>query len=179
MATSIGQGVLPEVLAPLANSSTSWSFAAFVLALWLGDRQLVRGAVCASVAMLAMLVGYDLMTIARGFSISVSMGLFWAAAAVVVGPALGVGAAWVQGRERLRVAAGVAPIAGIAIGEGAYGLTIISETTPAAYWTAQIVLAVGAIAWVGVRTRSAASAVVSIVLTAVVAAAFYVGYSSL
>ncbi len=179
VATSFGQGLLPDVLAPLANSSTSWSLAAFALAAWLGRGRLVRSVVVAVIAFLAMLLGYDVTTIARGFAISLSMGLFWAAAAVFAGPALGIGAAWIQGREPLRIGAGVAPIAGIAAGEALYGLTVIAATTPTLYWSAQLALAVGGVAWVGARTRSPAAVGAAIVLTAIAAGLFYVLYSSL
>ncbi len=178
IATSFGQGLLPDVLAPLANSSTSWSLAAFALAAWLGDRHVLRSAVVAGLAFLAMLVGYDVATIARGYAISISMGLFWTAAALVAGPALGIGAAWLRGTEPRKQGAGIAPIAGIAAAEAIYGLTVIADTTPAPYWIAQLVLAALAVVWVGLRTRSAVAVAVSVLLTAIAAAAFYVGYTS-
>ena len=42
----------------------------------------------------------------------------------VVGPVLGVGAVWVRGDEPRRIALGVAPLAGILIGEAINGLTL-------------------------------------------------------
>lgn len=107
------------------------------------------------------------------------MGIFWAAAAAVAGPPLGIGAAWVRGGDTVRAGAGVAAIAGIAIGEGVYGLTVIAGSTPGVYWTAQIALAVAAVAWIAARNRSAAALGASALLTALVAGLFLVLYSSI
>ena len=80
------------------------------------------------IALLAMLAGYDLATLVRGGAVSTSTVVFWGAAAVVVGPVLGVGAAWARDRDPRRVAIGVAPLAGILIGEAVHGLTAIADT---------------------------------------------------
>ena len=56
------------------------------------------------------------------------MFLRWGVAAVIAGPALGVGAAWLRGPNALRAAAAVTPIAGILQGEGRYGLTVLAVT---------------------------------------------------
>ena len=54
-----------------------------------------------------------------------------------------MGAAWVRGGDAIRSAAGAALIAGILIGEGIYGLTVIADTTPAAYWIGEIIVGAG------------------------------------
>jgi hypothetical protein len=188
--TSVGQGILPFDLAPLANSATPWCLAAFALVLigaarHTGEDRAFAGVPIASpvagfLALLAMLAGYDLLTVVRGFAISGSMAVFWGAAALVAGPALGVGAAWYRGTHPHRRAAAVALIAGITIGEAAYGLTVISGSTSGTYWTAQAALgAVAVVATITGLRRAPAAAAVCVALTAVVAVAFLVAYSSL
>ncbi len=70
--TSLGQGALPSEVASLANSAGAWCVAAFVLAL--PNRQTRLGLVLGPIALLAMLAGYDLATIARGNAVSTSNG---------------------------------------------------------------------------------------------------------
>jgi hypothetical protein len=73
------------------------------------------------VALAAMLLGYQVATELRGYATGTSIWLFWGVAAIVAGPALGVAAAWVRGRDPRRIAFGAAVIAGVLIGEGVYG----------------------------------------------------------
>lgn len=143
--TSIGQGVLPDVLAPMANSAGSWCLAAFALAaLAVGptNRPAWLGAVLGALALFAMVIGYALASEVSGHAAGTRLVLFWGAAAVVVGPAVGIAAAWFRGgSSRAAVAAGV--IAGILVGEAIYGLTFIAATTPVVYWAGQLVIGVG------------------------------------
>lgn len=173
--TSFGQTFLPPELHALANSAGSWSAAAFLLAL--PNREVRLGALLGAVALGAMLAGYELATIARGFGVSRSVLVFWALAAVVVGPVLGVGAAWVRGDDSRRIALGVAPLGGILIGEAIYGLTLVADTTFGPYWVVQAIVGLGCVGWVGVRTRSLPTTLACATVTAVVATAFVVAYS--
>ena len=124
-----------------------------------------------------MLAGYDLATLARGFAVSTSTIVFWGLAAVVVGPVLGVGAAWARGTDPRRVALGVAPLAGILIGEAAYGLTVVAGSTDPRYWIGQAIVGAVAIAWVGVRTRSLVSILLCALAAAAIAVMFGAAYS--
>ncbi len=174
--TSLAQGgALPAAIASLANSAGAWTAAAFLLAL--PNRRPRLGLVLGPIALAAMLVGYDLATLARGFPVSSSTIVFWGLAAVVVGPVLGVGAAWARGAEPRRVALGVAPLAGILIGEAVYGLTFVADTTDARYWIGQAVVGVVAIAWVGARTRSLKATLLCAACAGAMAAAFVAAYS--
>ena len=178
MLTSFGQAVLPFEMASLANSAGAWSLAAFLLCLC--NAVPSRGLLLGFLALAGMLAGYFVATELRGFPTGRSLVLFWGVAAIVVGPVLGVGAAWVRGTERRRVAAGAAAIAGILVGEGAYGLTIVAGTTSPVYWALQVVLGLGIVIGLSAtRLREPASIALCIVLTAVVAAALYLAYSSL
>lgn len=174
--TFFGQRVLPFGLSPLANSSGAWCLAAFLMAT--ANRRPRLGLLLGFVALATMLAGYDVVSEARGFGAGRSLWLFWGVAALFVGPALGVGAAWVRGANPVRAAAGIGVLSGILVGEGVYGLTIVAETTPAGYWMVQMVVGVGiAVAASLRRPRRAERLAVASVLTVVVAAAFYVGYS--
>lgn len=173
--TSVGQGVLPELLSPLANSAGAWSLAAFGLALT--EREPRRAALLGALALAAMLAGYSIANAAAGYGLGTRAIVFWGAAAIVVGPVLGIGAAWLRGSSPVLAGLGISPIAGILIGEGIYGLTVIAETTPAAYWTAQIVVGSLLLIAVAGRLREVRAIVVMCAATAVVAVAFYVVYS--
>jgi hypothetical protein len=177
--TSIGQGALPDEVRSLANGSAPWSAAAFVLAVVAGRRETFRSSVLAAAALLAMLAGYSLMATLRGFPVGPSMTLFWVAAAVVAGPVLGVGAAWSQGTDRPKAAAGVAILASILVGEAVYGLSVIAGSTSPAYWTAQLVVGLGLVAVLGYHLRSWAGLVLCAALSAAGAAAFAFLYSNL
>ena len=174
--TSLGQGSLPFELSPLANSSGSWSLAAFALALT--ERVPKRAALLGAAALAAMLAGYSLATVSLGHAASTSLLLFWGAASVVVGPIIGVGAAWFRGPMVVRIGLGGAVIAGILIGEGVYGVTLIAATTPVGYWLAQIGVGLAFLLAVSLRRlRSLMPIAVCLATTAVVAAGFYVTYS--
>ena len=91
--TSIGQGTLPEYLGPMGNSAGSWSLTAFGLAAT--NRNSRLGALLGASALFAMVLGYALVSEQRGYPSGSRLVVFWGAAAVVVGPAIGVAAAWV------------------------------------------------------------------------------------
>ena len=166
--TSLGQGLLPNEVASLANSAGAWCLAAFLLAL--PNRTTRLGLLLGPIALLAMLAGYDLATLVRGGAVSTSTVVFWGAAAVVVGPVLGVGAVWARDRDPRRVAIGVAPLAGILIGEAVHGLTAIADTTYGPYWVGEAVVGLLLVAWVGARTRSAIAVLACAALAAAGAA---------
>ena len=175
-ATSIGQGFLPEGLGPLANSAGAWSLAAFLLALV--NRDPFRGAALGAIALVAMVIGYVVLTEVRGYTAGLRLFVFWGLAAVVVGPAIGIGAAWVRGTDPWRIAMGAAVIAGILVGEGAFGLTVNAATTPASYWTVQVLLGVGIVLAAWARLRDVVPAAVCLALTSGTAAALYLVYGA-
>jgi len=175
--TSVGQGVLPSALSPLANSAGSWSLAAF--AFTLGNREPRRGVILGVAALASTLAGYIVTSTVRGYSLGPSLLLFWGPASVVVGPVLGVAAAWVRGPSPIRIAAGGAAISGILVGEGAYGLTLIADSTPAGYWAMQIAVGLGIVLAISVRRLGRLRpAAICAALTAAVATAFSIAYSA-
>ena len=124
-----------------------------------------------------MLAGYSLASTVRGFPVGASTTLFWVAAAVIVGPVLGVGAAWSRGTDPRKAAAGVAVLASMLVGEAVYGLTVIGDSTSPVYWTVQLVAGLGLVVVLGARVRNVAASGLCVALTAAGVAAFYVLYS--
>lgn len=166
--TAYAQEWLPEDLGSLANSSGVWALVAFALALLAtGPR---TAAIHGCVALLALLVGYVLGTNARGFASGTALVVFWGAAAIVVGPALGLAAHWVKSKAGLAAAAGTGVMSGILIGEGLYGLAYLADTTFPPYWWGEAVVGVVllcGVAWQRLDgPRSIAAAAASCALTA-------------
>ena len=174
IATSVGQGSLPEGLTPLSNSSGSWCLCAFALALL--ERDPRRAALVGFTALVAMLAGYALATELRGYPVGTSMFVRWGAAAVIAGPALGVGAAWLRGQDPRRAAAGVAPIAGILLGEGLYGLTV-ATTTSVDYWIGEVILGLTIVVLAAIRIRTWRGIALMLALSVIATVAFYLVYT--
>ncbi|MEJ5946579.1 DUF6518 family protein [Pseudokineococcus basanitobsidens] len=169
--TSYAQLGLPEVLAPLANSASSWCLVAGLVALT--ARSAPVGALCGVVALLGMDAGYGLGSELRGYTYGWGTATFWALAALLAGPVVGAGVQWVRtDRRRLApVAAGV--LAGVVLGEGVYGLAVVGATTPTAYWVGQLVVgALGLAAVCALRLRERRRVAVAVLLAVVLVAAF-------
>jgi hypothetical protein len=177
VATSFGQGLLPAVAAPLANSSGTWCLCAFALALM--ERDPRQAALIGFASLISMLAGYALATELRGFPVGMSVFGRWGAAALIAGPALGVGAAWLRGSDPVRAAAGVAPIAGILLGEGLYGLTVVADTTPIVYWISEVVVGLALVALAAIRIRTSRGIALMLTLSAIASAIFYLVYTRL
>jgi hypothetical protein len=175
--TSVSQGILPFELSPLANSAGSWSLATF--ALCLVNREPRRGAALGALGLLTMVLGYVLASELRGIAAGSRLLLFWGLVSIIVGPALGVAAAWIQGSDSTRVAVAAGLIGGVLVGEGIYGLTVVASSTPTVFWTLQV--AVGLLIVGGVvlgRLRGLQARVLCLVATAATAAAFYLAYAA-
>lgn len=175
IATSVGQGLLPDGLAPLSNSSGSWCLCAFAVALLARDSR--TAALVGLASLVAMLAGYALATELRGYPVATSMFVRWGVAAVIAGPALGVGAAWLRGQNPLRAAAGVAPVAGILLGEGGYGLTVVAATTPVGYWIAEIAVGLVFLVLAAMRLRDKPRIALMLALSAIASVVFYLVYT--
>jgi len=175
IATSVGQGSLPEGLTPLSNSSGSWCLCAFALALF--ERDPRRAALVGFASLVAMLAGYALATEFRGYPVGTSMFVRWGVAAVIAGPALGVGAAWLRGPNPLRAAAGVAPIAGILLGEGLYGLTVVAATTSVGYWIGEVAVGLTLVVLAAIRLRNGPGIALMLALSAIASVIFYLVYT--
>ncbi len=131
-ATSFGQTFLPDELRPLANSSGSWCAVAFLLA---GvARRPAEGAAAGGLTLVALLTGYEMTSVLRGFGVGVRSIFVWSLAAVTAGPALGVGRRWRGAHDVRRRAWGVGVLPGVLVGEGITSLATVAGTTFAGYW---------------------------------------------
>jgi hypothetical protein len=167
--TDLGQAWLPALARSLANSGGSWVLVSFLLALAAGSaaRAVARG----GLSLLGLVIGYYLTAAGRGGAVSPYAVRFWVVAALVVGPAVGLAAAWVRYGSPWRVAVGAGVVGGLLVGEGVYGLHRIYHSTSSVYWTAQILvglgLVLGLLAW---RARRPAVGPVAILTGFVVGA---------
>ncbi|MFC3996968.1 DUF6518 family protein [Nocardiopsis sediminis] len=176
LATSFGQGLLPDHLNSLANSSGSWSLIAFLVATAC-PRPRVAAAM-GVLALLAMVAGYDIASGLRGYATSLGASAFWLVAAVAVGPFLGLGGSAVRTRSQFAPAA-IGAMSGVLVGEGAYGLTVIADTTSPPYWWGSIAVGAGMLGWAIVRRFPAwRPALVATGVTALIAGGFVAAYTA-
>ena len=173
--TSFAQGFLPESLGSFANSASGWTFVTAVL-IFIAKPRWLLAAVLGAASFVLLTVGYAVVSQMRGLYYNP---LMFSVIGVVVGPFVGVAASGLRA-DGLRKALGTALLAGIGIGEGIYGLTVVADTTSPVYWTLSIVVGVALLVGSIVRgLRGAVPLIVAVAGTAAVAAAFNVAYSSL
>jgi hypothetical protein len=127
--TFFAQGFLPVWFTSFANSASGWTLLTTVL-----------------VALAGLPAGFSALLGAVSF-VLLTQGYSWAAAldglyynpllfsiiGVLVGPFVGLAACWLRQRG-LRGALATAALAGVAVGEGIYGLTVVAATTNPVYW---------------------------------------------
>lgn len=164
--TAYGQGWLDDGLSSVANSAGPWSLSAFLVARM--RRTIVGGAVAAMVTLRCCELGYALATVVRGGSNATATVIFWLAAGLLAGPPLGVAAVW-STRRGLWEAVGVAVLAGVLVGEGAYGWTTVADTTDWRYWASELITGVLLLAWTVVRGRALRRSAAAIATAATVA----------
>jgi hypothetical protein len=173
--TAYSQAWVPEELGSLANSVGPWALVGFSLAL-LAQRRSVA-VMTGGLALLMLLVGYVIGAALSDSSSSRSLIVFWGLAALAAGPVLGLCAHWVRSRERMLDAVGIGAVAGVLVGEGIYGLTVISETTYPPYWRAEIAAGVALLVLVSAaRIRSPRALAVGLVTAVIAAGSFVVIY---
>jgi hypothetical protein len=168
--------VLPAPSDTLANSGAVWSIVAFLVALasW---QQGGRSAAIGALALLGEVAGYyALAAPIRDIPSSTNERLFWIAAAIVVGPVVGLAAGWWTGGRLMGRLTASSMMSGIVLGEGVHGLVRV-EFGEMRWWI-EVVLgaAVGSIA-ATYYGKSTFWRVVGIGATLVVAAAVYAAYS--
>lgn len=136
--TSFGQQVLPDGVAPLANSATPW-VAAVGVVLALRAPPLPRAAVLGAIGLVAVNCGYGIVSTARGHFYDPTS---WNVIGAIVGPLVGT-AVVLLGSPSWRLAGAAAgALAAIPLGEGLFGLLVVGRTEYTTYWVAQCVLAV-------------------------------------
>jgi hypothetical protein len=175
--TRYAQGWLPSELGSLANSSGAWAMVAFGLAALLASAARDASAIGA-ITLCALLIGYVLGTSARGGTAGTALVLFWGAAALAAGPAVGIAGYWANTGDGARRAIAIGVISGILVGEGIYGLTVIADTTYTPYWWAELILGLLLVVWtVNKRPRRLHTTTIAVSFSALTAAAFVALYS--
>jgi len=175
--TAYAQEWLPAEVGSLANSAGSWALVAFGLAMLAPTR--ASAATVGALVLAALLAGYVLAAAIRGDTSSARLIIFWGLAALLVGPPLGLAAHWVRAGQPMLAAIGVAAMSGVLVGEGAYGLAFVADTTYPPYWWGSSVVGLLLLTWIAVsRLRQVGPIALAIGLTAVVAGAFVVLYST-
>lgn len=172
--TSFAQSSLGP-LDPLANSSSGWTLLT-ALIIWFAREPTLPSAVFGPVSFVALVLGYTAAAALRGLTYNP---LMFGVIGLVVGPFVGVAVAWLRCRGP-RAAAGAALLSGIAVGEGLYGLIVVSRSTGWFYWTAIAVLGIALLVVTLVkRSVAARDVLLGAGGTALVAVAFYATYTSL
>jgi hypothetical protein len=173
--TSYAQGFLPDAFASFANSASGWTVLTAALVYWSRART-APAAVLGAVSFVFLVLGYMVASQVRGL---VYDPLLFSVVGVVVGPFVGVAASWLRSTG-VRAALGGALLAGIGVGEGVYGLTVVGDTTSPVYWTLIGLAGLALVAGLLVRRiRGALPVALAVGGTAVVAVAFYVAYTGL
>ena len=117
--TQIGQGILPEALAPIANTISPWLLVAFLLGSTMPDRRWAAAA--GVVALLLAVVGYyGMIQLRFGYGGGTGSLVFWTIGSLVGGVVYGIaGREWRAGPSRFRAAA-IGLMAAVFIAEGLY-----------------------------------------------------------
>jgi hypothetical protein len=175
MLTFYAQGSLPDAWRSFANSASGWTLLTALL-VFCAQVPTRVAAVLGALSFLLLVLGYAAGAQLNGLSYSP---MLFGVVGVVVGPFIGLAAAWLRAR-RVRAALATALLAGIFTGEAVYGLTVIADSTRPEYWVAigvvGIVLLVGTLS---TRVRGWVPVTVAILGTAAVAAAFLAAYTTL
>lgn len=170
--TSFAQGVLPGVLRPLANSASGWTIPAALL-VWALREGAGVAAVLGALAFELLVLGYMLVSQLRGIADSEVAFLL---IGVTGGPIVGAAAAWLHER-RWRPAVGAGVLAGVLLGDAAWGLGVVVASTGWVYWA--VVAALGVVLLVavaigrGLRARELLLAVAATLGTALAFLAVY------
>lgn len=177
--TSFGQQYLPDELRSLANASGTW-FAVVMGALVFARPRPVLAIILGVLGLIVMNEAYGVVSRSRGFAYGGGFSSIWNLIALLAGPVAGIAATWLGSPRPALVALGASAPAAVLIGEGLYGLTVVSDTTSPVFWTIELAAGVGVVvvtAATRLRTISAIGALVGV--SALGGALFYVVYSSL
>lgn len=128
--TSLAQGFLPDSLTSIANSPSGWTLLTVVM-ISVARLRLLPAALGGAVSFVCLVLGYTFVSELRGLTYNPA---FWCAVGVVAGPAVGWSASASFDARRLLNVVGSSLIAGVAITDAVYGLTVVSGTTSPVYW---------------------------------------------
>lgn len=173
--TFSAQGFLPGYLQSFANSASGWTLVT-AGTVWVVRPAPKTAAVLGAVGFVLLTLGYTMAAAWQGLYYDPR---FFSAVGLLVGPFVGLAATWLHRPGRL-AAAGGALLAGIGIGESAYGLLYLSDTTSPVYWA--IIGVLGLVLLVHTAARRSgrpALAAAACAGCAVIATAFVLVYSAL
>lgn len=174
-ATSFGQTFLPAEAASLANSVAGWTVPTVVL-VFVTARSFTEAAVAGALSFVALTIGYALLSSLRGYPFDPTT---WAIVGLVAGPVVGA-ATFALRRSPMHAAVGGGLLAGILVGEGVYGLTVVAATTSPVFWWAAIAAGVALlVAVAALRLRGIRSRLVIVSVAALTAVAFVFAYLAL
>ncbi|MCU1528495.1 MAG: hypothetical protein JWP75_2258 [Frondihabitans sp.] len=148
--SSLGQQYLPDWIRSLCNSAGGWSAFVFLL-VWLSRGRPLLGALLGLVAFEVMLEGYGVVSGLRGHFYAAPFSTLYAKAALLAGPVLGAGASLTRYGNRVLRLAGVAVLSLVLLGEGAYGLLWLLDSTSPVFWTMEMIAGASFFAAVLVR----------------------------
>ncbi|MBA3555419.1 MAG: glycosyltransferase family 4 protein [Gemmatimonadales bacterium] len=123
-----------------------WSWERIAARLLAGGSRLA--ALCGALTLGTLLAGYVVAAGIRGDVSSSSLIVFWGAAAILMGPLIGLAAHAVRFGAPTLAALGSGAMSGLLIGEGIYGLIYIADTTYPPYWWGELIVGVGLVGWI-------------------------------
>lgn len=147
--TDLGQRWLPHAIGSLANSTGSWVVVVMLLSLLCPSR--AAAALRGGTTLLALVLGYYLAAAVRNVPLSPTSVMFWALAAAVVGPVVGMAAVAMRYDRPWSAGAATGVVSGLLAGEGLYGLRDLASSTTGGYWIGQIAVAALLVVLVGWR----------------------------
>ena len=172
--TSLGQATLPDQVSSLANSVTGWTLPTIVLVL-LTARSFGEAAASGALGFVALTIGYAVVSTLRGFPFDP---LTWAVIGLIAGPVVGVATFALRGVPT-RATLGGGLLAGLFLGEGVYGLTVVAATTSPVYWWIAIALGASLLIVMIARLRALRPTLALGTVATLTAIAFVVAYRAL
>ncbi|MCO5293407.1 MAG: DUF6518 family protein [Homoserinimonas sp.] len=173
--TVFAQGWLPDEWRSFANSASGWTLLTALMA-FASRAKPSEASLLGALSFVILVLGYSAGATWIGLHYSP---LIFVVVGVVVGPFIGLAAAWLRDHG-WRAAAATALLSGIFVGESVYGLTVVADTTAPHYWVAIGALGVALLAgMLGWRIRGGWPVTIATVGTALVAAGFIAAYTLL
>jgi hypothetical protein len=173
--TYFAQGFLPDALSSFANSASGWTFVTVLVLAWSRVRAEIAAALGAA-SFVLLTLGYSVSAHLDGLTYDPTM---FVVVGVLVGPFVGVATSWLREESALLVAAGTALLSGIGLGEAAYGLTTVADTTSPVYWTVVGLIALALLVATVARIRDVRAATLAVAGAAATAGAFVLAYTAL
>ncbi|WP_141363772.1 DUF6518 family protein [Glutamicibacter uratoxydans] len=177
--TSPAQQYLPEFMNSFANSCSGWVLLVS-LVIWFSRLRPLPASAAGAAAFVLMVEGYRIVSQWRGFYYGEPFQDRFTVIGVAVGPIIGLSIALLRYGTRAWRTLAVIPVSTVLLGEGIYGLTVISETTSPIFWWLMIAAAATFSLLVFWRQRPAPKiAVPAVLLIMLGAGTFWWAYSNL